>query len=206
MNKIVDRFGMNDSKPVATPMEEPKSTDHRLELVTDQDEDAVGLPYREAIGSLMYLMIGSRPDISYAIGKLARFCEQPKLKHWIAVKRVLRFVNGTCKMGLCYNGLGGDGVLGYSDSDWAGDVSDRKSTSAYVFMIAGSAVSWCSRKQTITATSSCEAEYVAMSMTCKEAIWLKRLLTNVPTDTDLSKGIKVLADSQSAIKLAANEC
>ena len=79
MNKIVDRFGMNDSKPVATPMEEPKSTDHRLELVTDQDEDAVGVPYREAIGSLMYLIIGSRPDIAYAIRKLARFCEQPKL-------------------------------------------------------------------------------------------------------------------------------
>lgn len=205
MKKIVGRFEMSKSKPVATPMEEPKSPDDRLELITEQDEDAVDAPYREAIGSLMYLMIGSRPDIAYAVGKLARFCEQPKWKHWVAVKRVLRYVNGTSDMGLCYNGLNGDGILGYSDSDWAGDVSDRKSTSAYVFMMAGSAVSWCSRKQTIVATSSCEAEYVAMSMACKEAVWMRRLLSDIPTNTDLSNGIQVLADSQSAMKLATNE-
>ena len=123
----------------------------------------------------------------------------------MAIKRVLRYVNGTSKMGLCYDGLKGDGVLGYSDSDWAGDVSDRKSSSAYVFMMCGAAVSWCSRKQSITATSSCEAEYVAMSIACKEAVWLKRLLSDIPVDSDLTKGMKILADSQSAMKLATNE-
>ena len=100
MEKIVDRFGMTNSKPVATPMEEPKSKNARLEVITDDDQDAVGVPYREAIGSLMYLMIGSRPDIAFAVGKLARFCETPKTKHWTAVKRVLRYVNGTSSMGL----------------------------------------------------------------------------------------------------------
>ena len=204
MNKIVDRFGMSESKPMLTPMEEPKSAEDKLEWISDDDQDAVDVPYREAIGSLMYLMIGSRPDIAFAVGKLSRFCESPKWKHWLAVKRVLRYVNGTLKLGLCYDGSKSE-VVGYSDSDWAGDVSDRKSTSAYVFMMAGAAVSWCSRKQTITATSSCEAEYVAMNMTCKEAVWLKRLLADISISKDLTSGIMVRADSQSAMKMAKNE-
>ena len=216
MEKIVDRFGMSDSKPVPTPMEEPKSLDARLEVITENDNDAINIPYREAIGSLMYLMMGSRPDIAYAVGKLARFCEKPKWKHWVAVKRVLRYIRGTSKMGLCYDGLK-DGLVdyqesvketdlfGYCDSDWAGDVSDRKSTSAYVFMRSGSAISWSSRKQTVVATSSCEAEYIAMSEACKEGIWMKRLFSDLPIDTDLSKGIIILDDSQSAKKLSDNE-
>ena len=187
------------------PLEETKSIEDRLEWESDQEDHATNMPYREAIGSLMYLMIGSRPDLAFAVGKLARFCENPKLKHWMAIKRVLRYVNGTLKMGLCYGGYSGEPVFGYTDSDWAGDASDRKSTSAYVFMVSGAAVSWCSRKQTITATSSCEAEYVAACMACKEAVWLKRLLCNIPVQTDLSKGMLLLADSQSAMKLASNE-
>ena len=103
MEKIVDRFSMSDCKPVATPMEEPNNLEQRLEFISDSDEEAKNVPYREAIGSLMYLMIGSRPDIAYAVGKLARLCENPKLKHWMAVKRLLRYVKGTTKMGLCYN-------------------------------------------------------------------------------------------------------
>ena len=216
MEKILNRFGMGECKPVATPMEEPKSPDERIEVISDQDVDAIDVPYREAIGSLMYLMIGSRPDISYAVGKLARFCESPKWKHWIAVKRVLRYVSGTSTMGLCYNGsmdgklighrnLDRKDLFGYTDSDWAGDVSDRKSTSSYMFMMGGAPVSWCSKKQTVVATSSCEAEYIAMSMACKEAIWLKRLLSNIPIWTDLSKGIILLSDSQSGINLSKNE-
>ena len=132
------------------------------------------------------------------------------------MKRVLRYVNGTSTMGLCYdgattgnlvgyNGLSKGDIFGYSDSDWAGDVSDRKSTSSYVFMMAGSAISWCSKKQTVVATSSCEAEYIAMSMACKEAIWMRRLLSNIPITTDLMKGLVLLADSQSAMKLADKE-
>ncbi len=216
MEKIVERFGMSESKPVPTPMEEPKSNTGRLELITEDDDDATGVPYREAIGSLMYLMIGSRPDIAYSVGKLARFCENPKTKHWVAVKRVLRYICGSSKMGLCYDGLK-DGTLesqdsvketdvfGYCDSDWAGDVSDRKSTSAYVFMRSGAAISWCSKKQTVVATSSCEAEYIAMSMACKEGIWMKRLFSDIPVDTDLKNGIMLLTDSTSAMKLSNNE-
>lgn len=131
--KVLVRFGMRDSKSAPTPMEEPKTMEERLEFESGNDEGAGDVPYREAIGSLMYLMIGSRPDIAYAVGKHARFCENPKMKHWRDIKRVLRYVNGTSNMGLCYNGMRRDGVFGYSDSDWAGDVSDRKATSSCVF-------------------------------------------------------------------------
>ena len=86
MQKIVEKFGMSDCKPFATPIDEPKSSKERLELVSEDDENAVGVPYREAIGSLMYLMIGSRPNIAFAVGKVARFCESPETKHWFAGK------------------------------------------------------------------------------------------------------------------------
>ena len=204
MEKIVDRFGMKECRPIDTPMQEAHTKGERLEVVSDIDDDAGDVPYREAIGSLMYLMIWSRPDIPYVVRKFARFCESPKWKHWIAVKRLLRYVNGTSKMGLCY-GLSCDGALGYTDSDWAGDLSDRKSTCAYVFMNTGAEITWSSRKQTITATSSCEVEYVAMSATAKEAIWLKRLLSDFPLKNDLSSGMLIWADSDSGIKLAQNE-
>lgn len=205
MEKIVKRFGMGACKPMATPTDEPKKLKQRLEFISDSDEEAKNVPYREAIGSLMYLTIGSRPDIAYAVGKLARFCEKPKLKHWMAVKRLLRYVKGTSNMGLSYNGFNEEGVVGYTDSDWAGDVGDRKSTSAYVFIMTGAAVTWSSTKQMIIATSSCEAEYEAMSATPKEAIWLSIWLKDFPLCTNFQKGMPVRADSQSAMTLAGNE-
>lgn len=206
---------MVNRKPVATPMEEPKSRNDRLEVITKQEDDAVGVPYREDIGSMMYLVNGLRLDIAFAVGKLAQFCENAKSKHWVAVKRVFRYTNGTSKMDLCYDGLmigklegnekiDRNGIFGYTDSDWAGDVADRKSTSGYVFMMAGSGIKWCSKKQTAVALSSCEAEYIAMCMASKEAIWLTRLLTKTETNTDRLKGMIVLADSQSGMKLPAN--
>ena len=91
---------MGDCKPVPPPMEEPNKLEQRLEFISDSDEEAKNVPYREAIGSLMYLMIGSRPGIACAVGKLARFCENPKWKHWMAVKRVRRYVKGTSDIGL----------------------------------------------------------------------------------------------------------
>lgn len=86
---------MTDSKPVATPMEEPKSSNDRLEVITDLDDDAGNVSYHEAIGSLMYLMVGSGPDILLVVGRLVRLCEKPKWKNWVAVNSVLRYVSGT---------------------------------------------------------------------------------------------------------------
>lgn len=153
----------------------------------------------------MYLMIGLRPDIAYANGKLVRFFENPKLKHWIAVKQVLRYVKGTSNMWLCYDGLKCEGTFGYTDSDWAGDVSHRKSTNAHVFMMAGSSISWSWRKRSMIATSSCDVGYVSMRSPWKEAVWSNRLLSKIPLGYDFSKRVRVLPDGQSAMNLASNE-
>lgn len=175
MAKTVDRFGMSVSKAMSTPMEEPKFSTDRIEVVSEKDETANGVPYCKAIGKLMYLMIGGQPDIAYEVRKRARFWEISKWKQWVPLKRVLRQVNETSNMGLCYNGLKTgklaeqdyltkQDMFGYADSDWARDVSDRKLTSSNVFMMSGSAVAWCPEKQTVVSISSCEVKYVAISM------------------------------------------
>ena len=198
ISAILERFGMDGSRPVPTPMVDS----HILEEPsTSPNKDS--FPYREAIGSLMYLMIGTRPDLAFAVGKLAQFCENPDMRHWTAVKRVLRYVCGTKELGIKFDGTKPLVGHGFSDSDWAGDVKDRKSTSAYVFMMAGGPVSWCSRKQTAVATSTCEAEYIALSSACKESIWVNRLLKSL--DGLSENGKLIFADSASAMKLSKNE-
>lgn len=83
----------------------------------------------------MYLMIGTRPDIAFAIGKLSKFCDSPKVRHWTAVKRIFRYLSGTRTHGLCFDGCGNVDAYGYSGADWACDMNDRKSTSAYTFLM-----------------------------------------------------------------------
>lgn len=127
---------------------------------------AIGVPYREAIGSLMYLIVGSQLDVAYAVSKRARFCEKSKWKLWVALKRVLRYVNGISNVGLCiiglktgklawHDNLRKQNMFCYADFDWAGDVSNRKSTGSYVFMMSGSADSWCFKKHTVVSALSC---------------------------------------------------
>ena len=106
------------------------------------------------------------------------------------MKRVLRYVSGSRTMGICFDGAAELRALGYCDADWAGDVKDRKSTSGYIFMMGGSALSWASRKQTVVSTSSCEAEYIAMSTACKEGMWLKRLVSVFTSHTGKSDKMK----------------
>ena len=109
-------------------------------MKANEDEEALDQPlYQSVVGSLMYLATCTRPDIAYAVGMLARFSSKPNQSHWTAAKRVLRYLRGTVNFGILYRGE--SGVLGYSDADWAGDADDRKSTSGYMFLIAGGPVS-----------------------------------------------------------------
>ena len=153
-------------------------------------------------------MQGTRPDIAFAVCKLARFCENPNEKHWTAVKRILRYIAGTKDMCLGYGGTAPLQMVGFSDSDWAGDLADRKSTSAFIFTLAGGAVSWASRKQTIVAASTCEAEYISLCATSKETIWLRRVVYDIlkqVTGTTKVSPTNIMSDNQSAIHLANNE-
>ncbi len=194
---------MQNAKPVATPME---SGFNNIRW-SDPDasyEVAKDVPYRQAIGCLMFLMICTRPDIAFAVCCLAQFSEQPLSIHWIAVKRILRYIAGTRHQGITF-GLSQDvNPVGYTDSDWGGCRDSRKSTSGYLFMIAGGPVCWRSKKQTIVATSSCEAEYIASCSAAKEAVWLSRLVADL-SGFDKPNSIKVFADNQGAIDSGKNQ-
>ena len=158
------------------------------------------VPYQSAVGSLMYAMIATRPDIAFAVGAVSRFMSNPGNKHWEAVKLILRYLCGTKNRCLCLGG-GNVSIIGYTDSDYAGCSDSRKSTSGYIFQFMGGAISWRSRLQKCTALSTTEAEYVAASEACKEAVWLSRLAC----DMGISKLVPILfCDSQSAIALAKN--
>lgn len=188
---------MQNCKAAATPMESGFD-------ITQESEPAGDVPYREAVGSLMYLMIGSRPDLAFAVGKLSQFVENPQAHHWVAVKRVLRYIQGTSKFGILYGLHGAKLTLeGSCDSDWGGNRTDRKSTSGFAFKIANAAVSWASRKQSVVALSSTEAEYISMSEATKEAIWLGYIWNHISSKTKESP-ITIKVDNQGAIFMAKN--
>ncbi|MCO5569008.1 hypothetical protein L7F22_022714 [Adiantum nelumboides] len=136
--------------------------------------DMQSVPYASACGSLMYAMVATRPDIAHAVGVVSRFMANPSRLHWDAMKSIMRYLKGTKNKSLCY-GKGPLELKGFCDSDMAGDVDTRKSTSGYVFTLAGGAISWCSRLQKIVALSTTEAEYISATKASKEAIWLARL-------------------------------
>ena len=155
------------------------------------------------MGSLLYLSTWTRPDISYAVNNVAKFCSKPTQQHWIAVKRIMRYLKGTINAGLRYNkGTADPECTGFSDSDWAGDLDDRKSTSGYIFNIGGAAVSWRSKKQTCVALSTAEAEYMALASAAQEVVWLQQLLAEI--DDSKVKPIIVHEDNQAAIHIAKN--
>ena len=121
----------------------------------------------------MYLSVSTRPDITSAVGNLARFSSKPTKEHRTALKCVLCYLKGTVKHGILYSQKGSNECVGFSDADWAGDINDRKST---IFQISGGAVSWKSKKQGCVALSTAEAEYIALSSAAHESIWLQQLL------------------------------
>ncbi len=130
-------------------------------LNEDKASLPVHFPYRSVVGSLMYLMVCTCPDISYVVCSLTKHCESPTRGNWTALKRVLQYVKETRNMTLTYRCSAMYDIIGYCDSDWAGCKQTRKSTEGFVFLYGGVAISWRSKKQTVVATSSCEAEYIA---------------------------------------------
>jgi ribonuclease HI len=158
-------------------------------------------PYREAIGSLMYASVATRPDITHAVSALSRFLDKPGQIHWEAAKRVFRYLAGTRDLALTYGREQHD-LTGYTDADGASE-EHRRAISGYAFLIDGGAVSWYSRKQEIATLSAAEAEYVAATHAPKEAIWLRRLLFELfPLDTSPTT---LYCDNQAAIKLAIGD-
>ena len=137
--------------------------------------------YQSAVGSLLYLATRTRPDISFAVNNVARYCSKPTKSHWTAVKRIFRYLRGTTHHGLLYSkGSESHDLIGYSDADWGGDDNDYKSTTGYLFQIGGTAVTWKSKKQSCVALSTAESEYMALSSAAQEAIWIRELNADDP--------------------------
>ena len=200
IDRIILQFGLSDAYPVSTPFEPGLRLSKVDSPKTDDKHAAVTcLPYRELIGSLMYLSIGTRPDIVFAVNHLCRFLDCFGRAHWEAAKRVIRYLKGTRDLRLV---LGGDHVmwmLGYTDSDYALCPDTRRSTSRFCFSLGSGMVSWSSHQQKHITLSTCEAEYVAASDAFQELIWLHHLLTGLdfcqPTASPL------LCDNNGAITI-----
>lgn len=196
--KILERFNMIDAHPVATPI------DQSIFAVIDDEQhvsNVVKYPYREAIGSLMYLAVATRPDIAFALGSVSRYMENPKQVHINAIKRLLRYLKGTLDYGIVFDYNERLILAAYSDADYAGDVVTRRSTSGFVFMLGSGAVSWCSQRQKCVSLSTTESEYVAASEAVKELVWLSSLIKELMTGFNIAT---LYMDNQSAIRLIKN--
>ena len=201
ISKVLKRFNMENAKPLSTPLPTYVKLSTCDCPTSDKDKEFMSkVPYQSAVGSLMYAMVATRPDIAFAVGAVSRFMSNPGKKHWDAVKLILRYLSGTKDKCLCL-GRGDASIIGYTDSDYAGCADSRKSTSGYIFLIMGGAIAWRSRLQECVALSTTEAEYVAASEACKEAVWLSRLASDMGIPQHVPK---LLCDSQSGIGLAKN--
>ena len=152
----------------------------------------------------MYLSVGSRPDISFTVDRLAQHVQCPTMNTWTAAKRLLRYIAKTCLLGIVYDGAQQLQPKGFSDSDWGGCKIQRKSTSGYAFIMAGSAVSWKAKKQGCVAQPSAEAEYMELAAAASEGIWLSNIFS-FTTSSVPARLVQILADNQGAIKKARND-
>jgi hypothetical protein len=196
IHQILERFRMKNCKPADTPMAAGcKLTKAAVgDLLVDEKE------YQSLVGSLMYAMTGTRPDLAYTVSQLSQYNAKPTAIHLTTAKRVLRYLKGHTDLGITY-GNNDDSLNGYCDADWGAN-EDRKSISGYLFMLGGGAISWSSKKQSTVALSSTEAEYIALMEATKESIWLQRLLSELGR-ADRDHRI-MWEDNQGAIALALN--
>lgn len=192
IERVLKKFNMFDCKSVNTPMETG------LKLIKGDEKDSK-YDYRNLVGCLMYIAVCSRPDIAHAVSVLSQFNECYTEVHWKAAKRVLRYLKGTSHNSLTFR-KGCLDINGYADADWAGNEVDRRSYTGYVFMLGHSIVSWESRKQKTVALSSTEAEYMALSDACKEAMFLQSFLSEL----GVTCKVNICNDNQSALKLCTN--
>ena len=165
------------------------------------------VPYQSCLGAIMYAMLGTRPDIGFTVTTLGQFASNPGQAHLVAMKRLLRYLRGTLDDKTHY-GLAHErsqleqSIIGYSDSNYADDVDDRKSVGAYVFLLFGGAISWQAKKQSTVALSSTEAEYMAVTQAAKEALWWRAFMTSLGCPT-LSPST-LYSDNQGCIALSKN--
>ena len=198
LENLLEKFGMQDCKPAATPV------DQSTKLLPNEGEPIDKENYQALIGGLTYAVTATRPDLAQALGTVNQFCSNPGEEHWKAAKRILRYIKGTIDYGITFDGNKETDVelKGYVDADWGSNPNGRKSHSGYLFTVCGGVISWASKKQSVVALSSTEAEYVAASLASQEAIWLRALLGDISFVQKKPTVIK--EDNQGTIALSRN--
>jgi transposase InsO family protein len=193
IQKTINRFGLKDARISATPLD----TGY-LKIARDGKPMHNGEKFQKLIGAVLYVATHTRPDIAASVSILSQKIKQPTETDWNEAKRIVRYLKGTkeFKLKLTSNT---EGLEAYTDADWAEDRTDSKSHSGFVFLYNGSAIAWACRKQTCTAWSSCEAEYIAIAEASRELLWIRRLLEDFHIEQ--TKPIRIYEDNQSAIKL-----
>jgi hypothetical protein len=203
---VLQRHGMYDCKPALAPM----NRDAVSQLVKSADDlvvsDANTREYQAIVGGVMFAMLCTRPDIAFAVTRLAQFASKPSPAHVVALKHLMRYLRGTVNKRITYIGTGSVdsqlALIGYCDADWGQRLDDRRSVTGYVFKLAGGAISWQSKKQKTVALSTVEAEYMATTQATKEAIWWRSYLAGL--GHDMTRPTVLLSDSQGSIALAKN--
>ena len=198
LNSLLIKYGMSNCKSISTPHEQNQV------MMPKYGEPVDKTRYQAIIRSITYAVTATRPDLAQALGSVNQFASNPSKEHWIAVKRVLRYIQGTLNHRILYDGQKEKSIQleGYVDADWGSNPNGRKSQSGYSFFICGGIISWASKKQPIIALSSTEAEYIAANLALQEAIWLRSLLSDLGFVQKQPTSIN--EDNQSAIALCKN--
>ncbi len=204
IDELIKKFNQENSKSSNIPIQPNNNLTSKLENEKESLRELVDPNmYRQVIGSLIYLMTSTRPDISYSVGLLSRFMSNPRELHWRCLKRVIKYLKSTINYSLIYEKatIKESSLVGYSDSDYASNADDRRSISGYLFKYCDCLISWHSSKQKIVSLSSTESEYIALTNAAKEAIWIKQMLNelNRITSTPI-----IFCDNKSSISLASN--
>ena len=195
--KILARFGMENARKQETPLPLNYSPFANKEKVDPE----LRTKYQQLIGSLLYLMIGTRPDIAFAVIKMASFSANPSQQHYKDALSILKYLAGTQNTRLHFNGATNKGIDCHSDSDWASDPNTRRSCSGYYVKLAGATITWTSRLQKTVALSSTEAEYMAMSDACRQAMWFLSLFQEISFNIT---SIPVTGDNMGSLFMGKN--
>ncbi|XP_061376329.1 uncharacterized mitochondrial protein AtMg00810-like [Gastrolobium bilobum] len=193
---LIQRAKMENCKPVPSPMA------FSIKLTsTDGSTHPDPTQYRSIVGALQYATI-TRPDITFSVNKVCQYMHHPLDTHWKAVKRILRYLNGTTSHGLTIHPLENFHLTAYCDSDWASDLDDRRSTSGICIFFGSNLVNWSSKKQTVVSRLSTEAEYRSLASTITELSWTKSLLSEI--QVPLPRSPTIYCDNLSTVQLSAN--
>jgi len=200
--RIIERFGMAHANPASTPMETGVRLSREDEASSKEEKDEMRQrPYRELVGSLSYLANTTRPDIMFAANVLSRYNANPGKTHWKAAKHTLRYLIGTSNLGITY-AKSGKPLHAYVDSDWGGNIDNRRSCTGLALILGGGPINWKSKQQKSVALSTMEAEYMALLEVVKEVIYTRRLLNHMVGSTYVKKPTCIGCDNQSAIKFS----